>query len=281
MKTFSNQSNLPYGINPLIDAISLGNNAQINTQQSFQEQSKEFLSNLEDVLIKQNQNFLGSMETTLKNVNLQERQTLAIIIGNVIRREGQTLVNNLGNVIRREGQTLVYNLGNVMRYEGKALVNNLGNILYEENQAHNQEIKTIIENAIKGQIKNSNSLSEDSKDSKEMSDRSCLSFTFGSKKKEPSNNKKPKDNKIEKKNYKGDFFSVYDSKIQEQVPSNTKTNFQRIRDEFNKTIRSKVPDDINVSNYKKSYGTFMQAKSYASSNLGKKGIYVFKKKIVK
>ena len=266
MKTFSNQSNLPYGINPLIDAISLGNNAQINTQQSFQEQSKEFLSNLEDVLIKQNQNFLGSMETTLKNVNLQERQTLAIIIG---------------NVIRREGQTLVYNLGNVMRYEGKALVNNLGNVLYEENQAHNQEIKTIIENAIKGQIKNSNSLSEDSKDSKEMSDRSCLSFTFGSKKKEPSNNKKPKDNKIEKKNYKGDFFSVYDSKIQEQVPSNTKTNFQRIRDEFNKTIRSKVPDDINVSNYKKSYGTFMQAKSYASSNLGKKGIYVFKKKIVK
>ena len=58
MKKFSNQSNLSHTINPLIDAISSGNNVQNNNQQSFQEQTKEFLSNLEEILIRQNQNFL-------------------------------------------------------------------------------------------------------------------------------------------------------------------------------------------------------------------------------
>ena len=129
MKKFSNQSNLSHTINPLIDAISSGNNVQNNNQQSFQEQTKEFLSNLEEILIRQNQNFLCSMETTLRNV------------------------------------------------------------IRQENQAHNEEIKTIIENTIKGQLKNSNSLSEENKDA---SERSCLNFTFGSKKKEPSDNKKKK-----------------------------------------------------------------------------------------
>ena len=58
MKKFSNQSNLSHAINPLIGAISSGNNVQKNNQQSFQEQTKEFLSNLEEILIRQNQNFL-------------------------------------------------------------------------------------------------------------------------------------------------------------------------------------------------------------------------------
>ena len=65
----------------------------------------------------------------------------------------------------------------------------LKNIIRQENQAQNEEIKTIIENTIKGQLKNSNSLSEENKDA---SERSCLNFTFGSKKKEPSDNKKKK-----------------------------------------------------------------------------------------
>ena len=129
MKKFSNQSNLSHTINPLIDAISSGNNVQNNNQQSFQEQTKEFLSNLEEILIRQNQNFLCYMETTIRNV------------------------------------------------------------IRQENQAHNEEIKTIIENTIKGKLKNSNSLSEENKDA---SERSCLNFTFGSKKKEPSDNKKKK-----------------------------------------------------------------------------------------
>ena len=129
MKKFSNQSNPSHTINPLIGAISSGNNVQNNNQQSFQEQTKEFLSNLEEILIRQNQNFLCSLETTLRNV------------------------------------------------------------IRQENQAHNEEIKTIIENTIKGQLKNSNSLSEENKDA---SERNCLNFTFGSKKKEPSDNKKKK-----------------------------------------------------------------------------------------
>ena len=54
MKKFSNQSNLSHTINPLIGAISSGNNVQNNNQQSFQEQTKEFLSNLEEILIRQN-----------------------------------------------------------------------------------------------------------------------------------------------------------------------------------------------------------------------------------
>ena len=58
MKKFSNQSNLSHAINPLIGAISSGNNVKNNNQQSFQEQTKEFLSNLEEILIRQNQNFL-------------------------------------------------------------------------------------------------------------------------------------------------------------------------------------------------------------------------------
>ena len=129
MKKFSNQSNPSHTINPLIGAISSGNNVQKNNQQSFQEQTKEFLSNLEEILIRQNQNFLCYMETTIRNV------------------------------------------------------------IRQENQAHNEEIKTIIENTIKGKLKNSNSLSEENKDA---SERSCLNFTFGSKKKEPSDNKKKK-----------------------------------------------------------------------------------------
>ncbi len=55
----------------------------------------------------------------------------------------------------------------------------LRNVIRQENQAHNEEIKTIIENTIKGQVKNFNSLSEESKDANK---RSCLTFTFGSKK---------------------------------------------------------------------------------------------------
>ena len=63
------------------------------------------------------------------------------------------------------------------------------NVIRQENQAQNEEIKTIIENTIKGQVKNSNSLSEESKDA---SERSCLTLHLGQKKKEPSDNKKKK-----------------------------------------------------------------------------------------
>ena len=128
MKQVLNQSS-QYHASQKINATSSENNAPNNNQQSFKDQTKEFLSNLEEILIRQNQNFLCSMETTLRNV------------------------------------------------------------IRQENQAHNEEIKTIIENTIKGQLKNSNSLSEENKDA---SERSCLNFTFGSKKKEPSDNKKKK-----------------------------------------------------------------------------------------
>ena len=166
MNQFLNQSNQYHAINPLTDATSSENNAPNNNQQSFKEQTKEFLSNLEDILIKQNQNFLGSIKTTLTDVIRQENQ-------------------NLANAIHQENQTLA----NAIRQENQNLVNNLGYIIRKQNQAHNEEIKTIIENTIKGQLKNSNSLSEENKDA---SERSCLNFTFGSKKKEPSDNKKKK-----------------------------------------------------------------------------------------
>ena len=72
---------------------------------------------------------------------------------------------------------------------------------------------------------------------------------------------KRKRKNIKNKNLKSDFFSVYDSKIQEQALLNTKTNFKINSDELNKTIKTKFPGGINDQNYKDCYGTFITAKS--------------------
>ena len=254
-----NQSNQYHAINPLTDATSSENNAPNNNQQSFKEQTKEFLSNLEEILIKQNQNFLGSIKTTLTDVIRQENQ-------------------NLANAIHQENQTLA----NAIRQENQNLVNNLGYIIRKQNQAHNEEIKKIIKNEIKEQLKSSNSITEESK---EISEKSYLTFTFAPKPKEPMDNKNPKNKKIKKKvnkNLKNDFFLEYDSKINRGDASlNSKEDLKIMGDEFNNTIRNKLTSDINDSNYIKNNDTFMEIKSDISSGLGNKCKFVFKKKIIK
>ena len=265
-----NQSNQYHAINPLTDATSSENNAPNNNQQSFKEQTKEFLSNLEDILIKQNQNFLGSIKTTLTDVIRQENQNLA----NAIHQENQ----NLANAIHQENQTLA----NAIRQENQNLVNNLGYIIRKQNQAHNEEIKKIIKNEIKEQLKSSNSITEESK---EISEKSYLTFTFAPKPKEPMDNKNAKNKKIKKKvnkNLKNDFFLEYDSKINRGDASlNSKEDLKIMGDEFNNTIRNKLTSDINDSNYIKNNDTFMEIKSDISSGLGNKCTFVFKKKIIK
>ena len=169
MGQFLNKSNQYHAINPLTDATSSENNAPNNNQQSFKEQTKEFLSNLEEILIKQNQNFLGSIKTTLTDVIRQENQ-------------------NLANAIHQENQTLV----NAIHQENRTLVNNLGYIIHLENQAHYEEIKKIIKNEIKEQLKNSNSITEESK---KISEKSYLTFTFAPKPKEPMDNDNAKNKK--------------------------------------------------------------------------------------
>ena len=147
----------------------------------------------------------------------------------------------------------------------------LRNVIRQENQAHNEEIKTIIENIIKEKVKNSNSLSEECKDARE---RSCLTFIFGSKKKELSDNKKPKDKNIKNKNLKKDFFSVYDSKIQEQAPLNTKTNFKINSDEFNKPLE---PNFLVVSMIQTSKKAMVLLYEQNLRNLGNKRKFILKK----
>ena len=64
------------------------------------------------------------------------------------------------------------------------------NVIRKENKAHNEEIKKIITQTIKSQLKNSNNTSEESK---EASEKSNLTFTFGQKmKKEPLDSKRKK-----------------------------------------------------------------------------------------
>ena len=92
MKQFSNQSNLYHAIKPKIDATSSEDNAPNNNQQSFKEQTKEFFTNLEKILIKQNQIFLGAIETTLKNVIHEEIQTLANNLRDVIHKENENSI---------------------------------------------------------------------------------------------------------------------------------------------------------------------------------------------
>ena len=68
--------------------------------------------------------------------------------------------------------------------------NILTNVIRKENKAHNEEIKKIITQTIKSQLKNSNNTSEESK---EVSEKSSLTFTFGQKiKKEPLDSKRKK-----------------------------------------------------------------------------------------
>ena len=68
--------------------------------------------------------------------------------------------------------------------------NILTNVIRKENKTHNEEIKQIIIQTIKSQLKNSNNTSEESK---EASEKSNLTFTFGQKmKKEPLDSKRKK-----------------------------------------------------------------------------------------
>ena len=68
--------------------------------------------------------------------------------------------------------------------------NILTNVIRKENTTHNEEIKKIITQTIKSQLKNSNNTSEESK---EVSEKSSLTFTFGQKiKKEPLDSKRKK-----------------------------------------------------------------------------------------
>ena len=212
MKQVLNQSS-QYHASQKINATSSENNAPNNNQQSFKDQTKEFLSNLEDILTKQNQNFLDSFK---------------IILTNIIR---------------------------------------------SENQAHNEEIKQVIIETIKAQLKNSNSASEESE---EQSNRSHLSFTFGQKRSQLDSKRKKRN---ADKNSENNIFFLREAKFGGNGgPLNTRKDPKIMNDEFDQTIRSKLTNDIKHPNYGKSYANFMGTKSYDSFNLGNKHNFVYKKK---
>ena len=176
MNQFPNHFSLYQDINSQTDATNV-----LNNNQFFNEPTKEFLNSLNEILTKQNQNFLGSMQTTLTNVIHNENknflESIRIILTNVIRNENQ---NFLG-----------------------AISTTLTNVIRNENKINNIKIKTIIESSIREQLKNSHSFSEDS-------ERSCFTFTFGTKRKEPVDSKKKKKKK-KNTNPKIDFFSARDA----------------------------------------------------------------------
>ena len=212
MKQVLNQSSL-YHANQKINVTSSENNAPNNSQQSFENQTKEFLRNLEDTL----KNFLDSFKITL---------------------------TTLTNVIRAE------------------------------NQAHNEEIKQIIIETIKAQLKNSNSASEESK---EQSNRSYLSFTFGQKRSQPLDSKRKKRNAA--KNSENNIFFLREAKFGGSGgPLNTRKDPKIMIDEFEQTIRAKLTSDIKHPNYGKSIANFMGTKSYDSFSLGNKHNFIYKKK---
>ena len=211
MKQVLNQSS-QYHASQKINVTSSENNAPNNSQQSFENQTKEFLRNLEDTL----KNFLDSFKITL---------------------------TTLTNAIRAE------------------------------NQAHNEEIKQIIIETIKAQLKNSNSASEESK---EQSNRSHLSFTFGQKRSQLDSKRKKRN---AAKNSENNIFFLREAKFGGNGgPLNTRKDPKIMNDEFDQTIRSNLTNDIKHPNYGKSYANFMGTKSYDSSNLGNKHNFVYKKK---
>lgn len=181
MNQFPNHFSLYQDINSQTDATYSRVNVPNNNQFS-NDSTKEFLNSLNEILTKQNQNFLGSMQTTLTNVIRDENQNFLGSIGttltNVIHNENQNFLGaistTLTNVIRNENNNFLESIGTT-----------LTNVIRKENKIHNTEIKTIIESSIREQLKNSHSFSEES-------DRSCFTFTFGTKRKEPVDNKKTK-----------------------------------------------------------------------------------------
>ena len=73
------------------------------------------------------------------------------------------------------------------------------------------------------------------------------------------------------KNLKSDFFSVYDSKIQEQAPLNIKTNFKINSDEFNKPLE---PNFLVVSMIQTSKKAMVLLYEQNLRNLGNKRKFI-------
>ena len=94
--------------------------------------------------------------------------------------------------------------------------------------------------------------------------------------------KKIKKKKNENINPKIDFFSALDSKIQaNEAPSDNKKTSKTTEDEFNKTIKKKIINDINSPNYNKKYVTSKGAKTYVYPNLSGRYNFVYEKKSFK
>ena len=91
----------------------------------------------------------------------------------------EKLLKSLENTLIKQNNNFLLSFQNI-----------LINVIRKENKAHNEEIKKIITQTIKSQLKNSNNTSEESK---EVSEKSNLTFTFGQKiKKEPLDSKRKK-----------------------------------------------------------------------------------------
>ena len=91
----------------------------------------------------------------------------------------EKFLKSLENTLIKQNNNFLFSFQNI-----------LTNVIRKENKTHNEEIKQIIIQTIKSQLKNSNNTSEESK---EASEKSNLTFTFGQKmKKEPLDSKRKK-----------------------------------------------------------------------------------------
>ena len=168
----------------------------------------------------------------------------------------EKFLKSLENTLIKQNNNFLFSFQNI-----------LTNVIRKENKAHNEEIKKIITQTIKSQLKNSNNTSEESK---ELSEKSSLTFTFGKKiKKEPLDSKRKK-NVVKK---------VENAKIEgNEGPLNTNKNSEEMDDKFDQTIRSKLTSGIKYPNYGKSYATFIETKPYNFYYLGNKCNFVYTKK---
>ena len=168
----------------------------------------------------------------------------------------EKFLKSLENTLIKQNNNFLFSFQNI-----------LTNVIRKENKTHNEEIKQIIIQTIKSQLKNSNNTSEESK---EASEKSNLTFTFGQKmKKEPLDSKRKK-NVVKK---------VENAKIEgNEGPLNTNKNSEEMDDKFDQTIRSKLTSGIKYPNYGKSYATFIETKPYNFYYLGNKCNFVYTKK---
>jgi signal recognition particle GTPase len=91
----------------------------------------------------------------------------------------EKFLKSLENTLIKQNNNFLFSFQNI-----------LTNVIRKENKTHNEEINQIITQTIKSQLKNSNNTSEESK---EASEKSNLTFTFGQKmKKEPLDSKRKK-----------------------------------------------------------------------------------------